>query len=155
MCVYNIYINIYVYKHIHMYANENTYTYIYMCRCIIYIYNRRRERDVFLKYSLFERGVGVYLYCVCLCTHTHTLHVGLLNLSPGVGTRHTKSSHTKSSERPDWINLGSTGIRNTQINISLLPKKQRKKSEGDIETSNPAGFEQIDPTGRVLDYLGK
>jgi len=128
---------------------------IYMCRCIMYIYNTRRERDICLQSSLFEWGVELYLYCVCLCTHTHTLHVGLSNLSPGGGTRHTKSSHTKSSKKPDRINLGSTCIRNTQINIFFLPKKQRKKSEGDIETSNAAGFEQIDPTGRVLDHLRK
>jgi len=133
-----------MFVHIYIYANENTYTYIHMCRCIIYIYNRRRERDICLKSSLFERGVGVYLCCVCLCTHTHTLHVGLFNLRPGVGTRHTKSSHTKSSKKPDRINLGSACIRNTQINIFFfqkskeymytkytnkhffLPKKQRK-----------------------------
>ena len=118
MRVYNIYINIYVYKHIHMYANENTYTYIYMCRCIMYIYNRRRERDICLQSSLFERGVELYLYCVCLCTHTHTLHVGLLNLSPVVGTRHSKSS-----KKPDRINRGSICIRNTQRIISFLSKK--------------------------------
>ena len=136
--------------HIYIYANENTYTCIYMCRCIIHIYNRRRERDICLKSSLFGRGVGVYLYCVCLCTHTHTLHVGLLNLSRGVVSRHTKSS-----KKPDRTNLGSTCTRNTQTKVSFLPKKQRKKSEGNIETSNQDGFEQIDPTGRVLDYLCK
>jgi len=29
--------------------------------------------------------------CVCVYAHTHTLHVGYLDVSPGVGTRHLQS----------------------------------------------------------------
>jgi len=29
--------------------------------------------------------------CVCVYAHTHTLHVGYLDVSPGVGTRHLES----------------------------------------------------------------
>jgi hypothetical protein len=141
--------------HIYIFSNENTFTYIYTCRCIVYVYIIEGEKGISVLHLLYLNGELECICIVCVYAHTHTLHVGLSNSSPGVGTRHTKSSHTKSSKKPDRMNLGSTCIRNTQINISLVPKKQRKKSEGDIETSNPAGFDQIDPTGRVLDYLGK
>ena len=35
------------------------------------------------------------------------------------------------------------------------PKKKRPRCERNVETSNPAGFEQIDPSQRVLAYVWK
>ena len=39
----------------------------------------------------FLQGVDVCVLCVCVYTHAHTLHVGYLDVSPGVGTRHLES----------------------------------------------------------------
>ena len=39
----------------------------------------------------FLQGVDVYVVCVCVYAHTHTQHVGFLDVSPGVGTRHLES----------------------------------------------------------------
>ena len=41
---------------------------------------------------IFHRGlIDVYVFCVCVYAHAHTLHVGSLDVSPGVGTRHLGS----------------------------------------------------------------
>ena len=126
---------------------QNTYAHIYMCRYIIFTCNARRDRDVCLISFLFERGVGVY--AVCACVYAQTLHVGLFNLSPGVGMRHEESRSTKCphTSMPHFCTK--------HIKTSLFCSKKREKSKHNIETSNPAGFEQTDPTGRVLDYLCK
>ena len=42
--------------------------------------------------------MGVY---VCIQTQTHALHMGYLDVSPGVGTRHLEGP-----KNPDGLNLG-------------------------------------------------
>ena len=125
------------------------YSYIYMCRYITCTCKRRRERDVCLISSLFQRGVGVDVVCVCVYAHTHTLHVGYSDLRQGrqgVGTRKEDCKSPPHTPMPYMSTIYTT-------KLSLFCSKKKKICTRNIETSNPAGFEQIDPTERVLDYL--
>jgi len=130
---------------------QYSYIYIYMCRYITCICKRRRERDVCLMSFLYQRGVGVDVVCVCVYAHTHTLHVGYSDLRQGrqgVGTRQEDCTSTKCAHTPmPYMSTIYTA------KLSLFCSKKKKICTRNIETSNAAGFEQIDPTGRVLDYL--
>ena len=75
--------------------------------------------------SLFLTGVGVYVgVCVFIHTHTHTPHVGYLDVSPEVGTRHL--------EGPKRKNIVTHGApldelpRNLSTAKCLLPRKPFK-----------------------------
>jgi len=63
--------------------------------------DRRRDGSVVLCLLFFNAGGSEYgCICVYTNTHTHTAH-GVLEVSPGVGTRHVEGS-----KNPDGLNLG-------------------------------------------------
>jgi len=56
------------------------------------VFDRRVDRSVVWCLSIFDVGGSVGV-CMCVYTHTHThTHTGygVLDVSPGVGTRHLK-----------------------------------------------------------------
>ena len=83
--------------------------------------------------------------CVCSCTHTRT-HT--LRFEP-------KGQDETHGEPEESISIKSLEYMCTKYitKIFVSSKKEKKKCKRNIKTSHPAGFEQIDPTGRVLDYL--
>ena len=111
----------------------------------------RRDRSVVLCLSIFDAG-GCVRSCMCVYTHTHTHTAhGMLDVSPGINTRHFEGESTCTKSRQICIRicvqsphmciyvLGGgmrSGLTVFFFNILFLLKKQIKRCDRKTENSN-------------------
>jgi len=138
------------------------YITIVVCSWIVFSSQQRNYLSNYCSVSVFSDFRVDVCVCVYIRTHTHTMHVGYLDVSPGVGTRHLKSP-----ESPDGPNLRTCiyiyllggGMRSwtnsfVSVNIFCLPGKQ-KNVNIIPKTQISMDLSYIDPSLRVLDYFSK
>ena len=68
----------------------------------------------------FAQGVDVYVLCVRVYAYTHTLHVGYVDVSPGVRTRHMESLEEIQMYYSDSIHICHHTVYEVHMYIYML-----------------------------------